>query len=477
MPRVPGFIGSAAVSQSVIADGELTTNWYLEKVTGDGAQHDTALYPTPGFNPFILTGQITDLGTRAGLSVNDRTFTVVGPGLYELFGSGLAIRRGTVAQDANLAQIVSNGVGDQLFIGSGRNGYCYDLTTDTLTQVLTDEVDQIGMIDSFFLSFNRDLSKVRISDANDGLSWDPTQFTQRSAQPDPWRAMIVNSPDIFLIGEQTGDVWYNAGTSPFPLAPRGGLTLGYGIVAPFSLAFTGGLGFWLSQNKDGAGIVVSTQGYAPQKISTPEIDTAIASYQRRSIITDAEALVCQIDGHTWYVLRFPAANATWMYDLTTAKWFGLGKWNAALTRFDAWAPRVHLYAFGKHLVGDASTSTIAEMDVSFGSEADGSVVRRLRRGSTLVNELHRIPIRRFELLLEMGLGLQRGQGSNPQILFRGSADGGKTWSTERQMAAGLVGQYSRRAFVTRLGAPRLFVPEVTVSDPIPWRLVDAFLNN
>jgi len=477
MARYPGFISGSAISQSLIADGETTVNWYVEQVTGEGARSKTALYPTPGFQSFILAGQITDLGTRAGLSINGRTFVVVGTGFYELFGTHLATKRGTVVQDNNLAQIVSNGVGNQLLIGSGRNAYCFELATNTLTQVLTNEVTQIGMIDGFFVAFDATTSKVRISDLNDGLSWDPTQFAQRSAQPDPWRAMIISSPDIFLIGEQTGDVWYDAGTTPFPLSPRPGLTLSYGIVAPFSLAMTGGVGFWLTQNKDGAGIVVQAQGYAPQKISTPELDTAIARYQRDAIITDAEALVYQDQGHTFYVLRFPAANATWAYDLTTSSWAERGKWNAALNRYDVWWPRVHLYAFGVHLVGDAATSTIAAMDVTYPSEADGSAIRRLRRGSVLVNEQQRIPLRRFELLLETGLGLQSGQGSNPLVMFRGSADGGKTWGTQRQATAGMVGQYHTRVFWTRLGSPRLFVPEVSVSDPVPWRVIDAWVNN
>jgi hypothetical protein len=263
MPAVPGFIGGSATSQSVIADAERTVNWYVEKMTGTAAKDVSALYPTPGFLPYIVQGPITDLGIRAGLSVNGRTFVVVGGGFYELLASKTAVKRGTVALDSRLAQIVANGSGAQLLIGSGGNAYCYDLATNTLTLVLTGNVGSIGMLDGYFLALVG--VRLRLSDLNNGLAWDPTQFAERAAQPDPWRAMIVNSPDIFLIGEQTGDVWYDPGTAPFPLAPRQGLTLGYGIAAASSLAFTGGVGFWLTQNKDGAGMVVQSQGYSPQQ--------------------------------------------------------------------------------------------------------------------------------------------------------------------------------------------------------------------
>lgn len=472
--KYAGFLGGTARSQSVIANPERTVNLYVEPIPTEGPASKAALYPTPGLMPFLT---VTDLGGRAGLKVNDRAFAVVGGALWELFANATSTKRGTVAQDSNLAQIVYNGqTGNQLLIASGTNAYCYDLTTNTLTQVATlnGEAFQIGMLDGYFLAFNPTLSKVRISNLSDGLTWNVLQFAIRTAQPDKWQGMIVNAPDIWLFGADTSDVWYDAGASPFPLAPRQGLSIPFGIVAPFSLAVTSGSIFWLTQNKDGVGMVVQTKGYSPQRISTAALETAIAGYQRTAIITDAEALVYQKAGHTFYSLRFPRANATWVFDVTTGIWAERGTWNSVQGEYDAWAPRVCLQAFGQHLVGDA-TGTISTMDETFGSE-NGRAIRRLRRGPILVNELKRIPIHRFEVLLEQGLGLQTGQGSDPQIMFRGSPDG-KTWSNERQMGAGAAGKYQKRAFVLNLGSPRLWVPEISMTDPIPWRISEAYLNN
>jgi hypothetical protein len=476
MPPYSGFIGGSNQSQSVIADGERTVNLYVEQTSPQGQPPKVALYPIGGQQNFLT---VPDIGDRAALSVNGRTFKVIGPGFYEVFANNLFTRWGTVAQDANLAQIVANGpTYGQLGIASGGNFYVFTLATNTLSAaILTGEATQIGMIDGFFLVFNLALAKVRISALGDGTSMDPTQFALRTAQPDPWQALLVNGPDIWLLGEQTGDVWYDAGTAPFPLAPRQGLTVPFGIAAPFSLAVSGGSVFWLTRNKDGAGQVVSTRGYSPQRISSHALETALAGYQRTSTIADAEALVYQDQGHTFYVLRFPTANATWAYDVMTGLWAERGRWNPGLARYDVWGPRVHCYAFGQHLVGDATTGGINTLDVAFGSEADGSAIRRLRRGPVLVNENRRLPISRFELSLEAGLGANTGQGVNPQIMFRGSNDGGKTFGNERQAAVGRIGQYHARAVWSRRGAPRLWVPEITMTDPIPWRIVDAFLNN
>lgn len=466
--KFPGFIFGSAQSQSVIADGERTVNLYVEK-----SRAGMVLYPTPGQRPFLA---VPAVGARAGLSINNLTLAIIGNKFYELVGPNSYIERGTVVQDNNPAQLVFNGsTGNQVLASSGGNAYLYDTVTHAFTQVLTGEATQIGMLDEYFFAFNINNGKLRASTLNDGTSW-PVSFALRGSQPDPWRAMIINPPDVWMLGELTGDVWYDAGLSPFPLLQRQGLALPYGIAAPFSVAIIAGSVLWLAKNKDGVGPVVMATGYGPQSISTPEVEAAIAEYQRTSIITDAEAFTFRRAGHDNYVLRFPSVPATWVYDKTIGSWHERGKWNSALGRYDLWPPRVCMQAFNQHLVGDSATGTISTLDDTVGTEADGSAIRRLRRGPMLINEQKRISINRFEVLVEAGLGTQTGQGRDPQMLFRQSSDG-KTWGNERAMGAGKAGEFKKRCYVLGCGSPRMFVPEISMSDPIPWRVLDAYLNN
>jgi hypothetical protein len=471
-----GFIGGSNPSQSVIADDEQTVNLYVEKLDAAHAASPAALYPTPGFTPLIT---VADQGARALFDLAGRTFAVMFGTYYELFpATQTATVRGAVAVDGRRAQIVSNGAGGQQLVASGGNAYLHTLAGNAFTQVVTGTATQIGMLDSFFLAFDATSGKVFLSNSNDGATWNPTQFFLRSAQPDPWRAMMVVAPDIWLFGEQTSDIWFDSGATPVPFTPRTGLAIPYGIAAVDSVATTGGALIWLAKNRDGAGIVVLATGYQPAPISTPELDTTIASYARTASITDAEGLVYQEAGHVFYVLRFPAAGATWVYDLTTQLWAERGAWNPATGAYGVWAPRVRCYTGGGlQLTGDATTGIIATMDRTIATEVDGSAIRRLRRGPVVVQDNKRLPLGRFELLLEVGLGVPAGVGSDPQVMLRASGDGGQTYGTERRASAGPQGQYKRRVFWTRLGAPRLWVPEVTMTDPIPWRIVDAYLNN
>jgi hypothetical protein len=130
-----------------------------------------------------------------------------------------------------------------------------------------------------------------------------------------------------------------------------------------------------------------------------------------------------------------------------------------------------------HLVGESGTATVSTLDVTSGTEADGSVIRRVRRSPGFFTEGRPFTYRRLQLELEVGLGLQSGQGSTPIVMLRTSDDGGKTWSRERHASAGAIGKYLTRVFWTRLGTARDRLFEVSVSDPIPWRIIDCYVNN
>lgn len=93
-------------------------------------------------------------------------------------------------------------------------------------------------------------------------------------------------------------------------------------------------------------------------------------------------------------------------------------------------------------------------------------IRRLRRFMPRYNENLYQFISRFELILQAGVGLSTGQGSDPVVMFRLSRDGGQTWDDELQMSMGKQGEYERRAFLNRLGRARNPVIEISSSDPV-----------
>jgi hypothetical protein len=471
----PSFCGPSYASQSPIADAELCLNWYPEQMESPGASSRQVLYPRPGLQAFVTSptgSRVRQLYSNIFSNV-ERCFAVVSNAIKEIAADMTITDRGVVAEDANVASMISNGDGGgQLFANSGREGYCLNLTTNVLTNPVH-AVTMAGMVDGYIVALDATTATLKISNLLDANTWDPTQFAQRSAQPDPWRALVVNYNEIWLLGSQTSEVWYDAGSFPFPFALRPGAIMQQGIAATFSAAVLDGTVIWLAHNQNGQNQVVAASGYVPTRISNHAMEWQISRYPR---VDDATAWVYEDQGHPFYVLNFPTAGATWVYDKSTQQWHQRDTWIAETNTSTAWHPQCHTFAFGKHLVGDRNAPTIYQMDVSFGLDVDGRAIRRVRRAPMLVKEEDRLFLGRFRLQMEVGLGTQAGQGSDPQVLLRWSKDGAQTWGNYRTRSAGRIGQFSTLVDWERNGMARQPVAEITVSDPIPWRVVNAFIN-
>ncbi|MDA1095306.1 MAG: hypothetical protein O3A25_18900 [Acidobacteria bacterium] len=471
--KYPLFVNQAYKSQSPVADDERTVNWYPERMESQGAITQMALYPTPGVATFVTVTEGS--AGRGAFALGGRCFFVVGAKLIEVFVTNTYLVRGTVAQDGNPATFSSNGDGgNELFISSGGVGYAYDLLTNTLTTEIASDCTMTGMSYGFFQYLDLVTSRFYISDLFDGTTWDALQFAANSITPDSWKALLTTTyGQTWLLGEQSGQVWFNNGASPFPYALDPSGLIPYGIAATFSVQEAAESVTWLATTKDGDLQVISALGFRPQRISDYALEFALSQY---GTVSDAQGETYRDGGHTFYVLSFPTEGKTWVYDFTTQLWHERGTWISEDNAYVAWRPSWHAYAFGKHLWCDRESGLIYEVSSALSVDAGSRPLRRIRRSPGVVNNGQYVRFQTLEVVLEPGLGLQSGQGSDPQILLRLSDDGGKTWSNERSQSAGKVGQYRTRVVFRRLGVSRHRVFEIAVSDPIPWRILDAYVD-
>ncbi len=477
--QYPGFVGGTYQSQAVTADQERTVNFYFENMEAPSATSRSALYPTPGVTQ-INAGGLGGSG-RAHFFENGREFAVIGNAFYEVFLGGTLVHRpvtaGTPIIDDGLpATISSNGDGgDQLFITSAMSGYIYNLTTNGLTEVfaLHGRARMGAYVDGFFIALDSQSSTLLISKLLDGLTWATgTDFAQRTIAGDPWVSMKVLNRQIYLLGQETSEVWYNTAET-FPFAPHPSGFLQVGCTAPFSATVLDQHLYWLGASKSGDGFVIRTSGYTPERVSTYAVQTAFDGF---SSITDAQGDSYSDLGHPFYLLSFPTAKATWGLDSQTGLWAERGTWMSNENTYKAWRPRWHALAFQEHRMLDAETDAVYRMATGLPNDAGGGVIRRLRRAPALMAENQRVFYSSFELDLEPGLGATTGQGSNPQVMMRQSRDGGKTWGNERMAGAGKIGEYRKRVRWNRCGEGRRMVFEVSMTDPIPWRVTNAYLD-
>ena len=80
---------------------------------------------------------------------------------------------------------------------------------------------------------------------------------------------------------------------------------------------------------------------------------------------------------------------------------------------------------------------------------------------------------RLELVFESGVGLNLGQGSDPQVMLDWSDDGGRTWSAQRFRSLGKMGRFRARTIWNQLGQARDRVYRYQISDPVRRTLILA----
>jgi hypothetical protein len=126
------------------------------------------------------------------------------------------------------------------------------------------------------------------------------------------------------------------------------------------------------------------------------------------------------------------------------------------------------------LVGDYSNGQIYQMSRKYYTDA-GGVLRCLRRTRTVWKKADRERVFQAQLQLEFtpGVGLQTGQGSNPQVLLRWSDDQGFNWSNEHWESIGKAGDTKNRAMWRQIGVSRGRVFEAVYTDPTPRDVIGS----
>jgi hypothetical protein len=368
--------------------------------------------------------------------------------------------------------------GTQIFLACNPDAYVYTEATNTFKKIT--DPDFVGAktvcyIDGYFAFNQPDTQIIWVTDILDGTSINPLAFAAAESSPDQVVAVVSNNREVWVFGQGTTEVWYDAATTPFPLAPIQGAYNEIGCLAPFSIAKLDNSIFWLGSDPRGYGIVYRNQGYTGKRVSTHAVEYAIQQY---GDISDAEAYTYQQEGHAFYVLNFPSANATWVYDVSTNAWHERASWNNGA--FIRHRGQCQMNFNSQTIVGDYENGNLYALDLDVYSD-NGAIQKWVRSWRPLgpnANNMKRTAQHTLQLDCQSGVGLNLGQGSDPQVMLRWSDDGGHTWSSEHWISMGKIGEYGYRAIWRRLGMTtklRDRIYEISGTDPNKVVIVGAEL--
>lgn len=466
------ILGSSYVARSVNAADSRMVNLFPE-IVPEAGKEAAWLQRAPGLRLLlnIGTGPIRGLWTFGGYG-----YAVSGTQLYKIDSNWTATLIGPVSGTGPVSMADN---GSQLFIACNGLSYIYTAATNTLSAINDPDFPgavTVGFLDGYFVFNEPNSQKIWVTALNDGTSIDPLDFASAEGNPDNVVSLIVDHREVWVFGTNSTEVWYNAGQPDFPLLRVQGAFNEIGCKAPYSVAKLDNTIFWLGADARGQGIVYKAKGYTGERISTHAVEWQIQQYTDMS---DAVGYTYQQDGHAFYVLNFPTANTTWVFDVATGAWHERAAWEIPGI-FARHRGNCQMSFSNEIAIGDYQNGNIYAFDLNVYAD-NGQTQRWLRSWRALPtgqNDLKRTAQHSLQLDCETGVGLVSGQGVNPQVMLRWSDDGGHTWSNEHWRPMGAIGEFGLRTIWRRLGMTmkiRDRVYEVSGSDPVKIAIVGAEL--
>jgi hypothetical protein len=482
------FVGQAYEAPMLLQDAQKCVNWYVEVSQDDKSKTATALLGTPGLLKILTAGG----GPVRGCWVMPGNQTAIVVSGNEIFWVTISTAASISSIPTFTAKLIGstltstgpvcirdNASGGIAVIVDGPNGYVVNVAALSVTQILDPAwlgSDRVMFVDGW-LVFNKPGSQTFYTSPlywNGVTAMDATYYALKDSSSDQLVTMFEDKRELWLIGERTTEVWYDAGNATFPFSRLQGVTPQHGCSAKHSITRVGDSLVWLGRNERGQNTVKRTNGYQIQDVSTIAVNHAIASYP---VISDAIAYAYQEDGHEFYVLIFPTADATWVWDATTNMWHERLSYDPAGGQFHRHVSNCFMNFSDVRIVGDYVSGNLYQLSRQVYTD-NGVPLIAWRRAPHIWdrNDRERVFFAQLQIEFTPGVGLQTGQGSNPQAVLRWSDDGGQTYGNEHWRSIGLVGQTKNRAIWRRMGQARDRIYDLKFSDPVPRDIVGASLE-
>lgn len=499
------ILGSSYVARSVNAADSRMVNLFPE-IVPEGGKEPAFLNRAPGLRTLSEVGE----GPIRGMwPLKGYGYVVSGNELYKVDPSDWSSTLIGGISGGGPVSMADNGT--QIFIACNGPSYIYNSGTNILAPIADPDFPgavMVSFLDGYFVFSQPNSQQFWVTALYDGANVDALDFASAEGMPDNIVSLMADHRELWLFGTNSVEVWYNAGTPDFPLARIQGAFNEIGCAATYSVAKLDNGLFWLGADARGRGIVYRSEGYTGKRISTHAVEWQIQQY---GDLSNAIGYTYQQDGHAFYMLIFPNANTTWVYDVATGVWHErAGFDNGYFTRHRS---NCQMVLGAEIVVGDYANGNIYAFDLD--TYTDGGAIQKWLRSwralPTGENTLKRTTQHSLQLDCETGVGLEgyaQGddidfyltteagdkliaedgayitgsfavtEGANPQAILRWSDDGGHTWSREHWTSIGRVGQFGKRAIWRRLGMTlkiRDRVYEVSGTDPVKIAIMGAEL--
>ena len=340
----------------------------------------------------------------------------------------------------------------------------------------------ISYMDGFFLIVDKEnTGRFRASALYDGNVWPAFSFATAERKPDALVSIQVSGRELWLVGEQSAEVWYNAGNPIFPFVPsqQGFLESGAGHYARHTVLSGEGSTLFLGRTPQGESKVYSCEGLTAHEASNRNVESQFfdliegQSFENNAI---ASAMLFQYRGHLFYVLNIiknddPTDGISLVFDGTNGSWV-----NIATPGSSRWCSDIHEYFRGYHLfsarAGMSNPDGTCGQITYLSEDISDPGLERIRRSPYIFFENRKL--RHYSV--EVEAQVEDSLVDEPVIYLRWSDDNGRTWTSWKPRVLQDAEGNRKRTVWRKLGSSRNRVYELKVDDPVNVTIVNAWAS-
>lgn len=478
----PAMLTGGPVIDGTIAGGSGYANGShvgveLTGGTGEGVKAEvtvsggaiTDVFITIGGDNYRVGDVLTATGAQLGGAVSSGSITAAGSGYTNATYNGVALTGGS-GSGATADITVAGGVVTTVTLVNAGSGYAagdvLSAAASSLGGVGSGLTWTVSAVSSAGSGFTYTLTEVGSS------AFDALDIAAKTGGPDGIAMLEIVHKDVWLLGDQnTTEVWYNVGAADFAFTRMPGVFIEHGCVAKYSVSKTDLSIFWLGRDKEGHLLAFIGMSYSAQVISTFAIQAEWESYDR---VDDAIGFCYQQGGHDFWVLTFPTADRTWVYDLAEKLWHERA-WYDDNSNEHRIRANCMAFAYGRIVVGDFENGKLYALDPEVYTDA-GQRIGRRRGFPHLIKDANRLQYRRLILNMDPGLAPELLTSDSPEVSLRYSDTRGASWGNPVIKPVGATGQYATTITWWQLGQGRDRVFEVFWDFPYETALTGAWIE-
>ena len=435
-------VGQAYKHPDLALSAQVTKNWYPEINLETSAV--VSLQPFPGATLFS-SGSGVDRGM---VEWGGMVYKVTGTTLYKIDSAGVQTSVGTISGSKRCTFPAST---EFLVIVTSGLAYKYEGNALTLiTDVDLESPDYGAYLNQQWIYQGKG-ARFAVSDAGQPDQINGLNYASAESEGDDLVRPYVFNQVLYLFGERNIESWYNSGVGNPPFDRIQGGIVQKGLAAADSVSSNDKFIYFLGSDR----VVYRLSGAQASSITTIPIAVAFQGY---SDVSDAIGFCYKYNGQDFYQLQI--AGEAWVFNETAGGWFQL----TVNTNEAAHPATSTLYAYGKTLI--AVGGDLLEL-TDKASDFNGQTIVRERISGLITGELFGAEFTGrhcFMSRLEIIIKGVPPIGDAPQIMLSWSDDAGFTWSNERVITCGVLGNYTFKAVAHQLGSFYDRVIKIRISD-------------